>query len=129
MAWALIRTSDNVWLSGPHEQEPTPGDGEHVVEIAIGWPDTCEWSPSRGGFVDIAAASSTITKLQFQRRFTMQERIAIRASTDPIVVDYRELGTLAESIELTDADVVAGLGYLESEGLIGTGRAAEILTP
>lgn len=129
MSWALIRSSDNIWLSGPHDEAPVPGEGEHVVQIALGWPDTAEWSPSRGGFVDIVAPTTTITRLQFQRRFSLPERIAIRASSDPIVIDYREMGQLAEAIDLTDADVVQGVGYLEAQGLIGPGRAAEILTP
>ncbi len=128
MAWALIRTADQVWLSGPHEAEPTPAAGEETLVIALGWPDTCEWSPSRGGFVDVVVARQTLTRLQFQRRFTIEERIAIRASTDPLVIDYRELCSVAEDIELTDADVVAGITYLEAEAVIASGRAAEILT-
>lgn len=127
--WALIRRSDNVWLSGPHADQPEAGPDEYAVMIALGWPERVEWSASRAGFVDIVAPSRVITRLAFQRRFTLAERIAIRESTDPIVVDYREMGQLAEAIDLADADVVVGLHYLEAEGLIAQGRAVEILGP
>ena len=128
MTWALIRNSDNAWLAGPLEVEPETGENERAIVIALGWPDTCEWSPSRSGFVDLVQTVGTRrTKLQFQRLFTLAERIAVRASGDPIVVDYRELGQLAEDIDLADADVVSGVNYLETIGLIGSGRAAQIL--
>ena len=86
-----------------------------------------EWSPSRGGFVDLMTAGPLLTKLQFQRLFTQAERIAVRAADNPAIVDYRELGLLADGIDLADADVIAGVGYLEASGLIGSGRAAEVL--
>lgn len=129
MTWALIRISDNAWLDGPLDEEPQPGDGERVVEVALGYPDKVLWSPALGGFVDVVtpAPASLISRLQFQRRFTLAERIAIRSSNDPVVIDYRELGQLAEQIDLNDEDVIVGLGYLEQLGLIGQGRAAEIL--
>jgi len=52
MSWALIATSDNRWLSGPLDEEPTPADGECVIQVALGYPDTCMWSQATGGFVD-----------------------------------------------------------------------------
>lgn len=128
MTWAVIRISDNLWLSGPHEEAPEPGEGERLIEVALGYPDTCEWSPSRGGFVDIIVPTSLLSRLAFQRLFTVTERTAIRQSTDPLVVDWRELAAVAEQIDLADADVIDGVNYLEAEELIGTGRAAEILS-
>lgn len=68
-----------------------------------------------------------LTQLAFLRRFTAPERIAIRASTDPIIVDFLHLLTLAQDIELADPDTVAGVNYLEQQGLLSAGRAAEIL--
>lgn len=68
-----------------------------------------------------------LTKLQFLRRFTTQERIAIRGSTNPVIVDFMQLLDLALDVRLDDPDTVDGLHYLESLNLIGVGRAAEIL--
>ncbi len=68
-----------------------------------------------------------LTKLQFLRLFTTAERIAIRASSDPVIVDFMQLLDLAQDVRLDDPDTVQGVHYLESEGLIAPGRAAEIL--
>lgn len=68
-----------------------------------------------------------LTKLQFLRLFTAPERIAIRASSDPVIVDFMQLLDLAQDVRLDDPDTVQGLHYLESDGLIAPGRAHEIL--
>lgn len=68
-----------------------------------------------------------LTKLQFLRLFTTGERIAIRASSDPVIVDFLQLLDLAQDVRLDDPDTIQGLHYLEAEGLIAPGRAAEIL--
>jgi len=68
-----------------------------------------------------------ITKLSFLQRFTQEERIAIRTSTDPIVVDFLELLSMAQDVDTAYPDTIAGVNYLESTGLVGEGRAAEIL--
>jgi len=70
-----------------------------------------------------------LTKLQFLRRFTAPERIAIRASADPLIVDFMQLLDLAQDVRLDDPDTQAGVAYLEQQTLIAEGRAAEILTP
>ena len=72
---------------------------------------------------------SQLTKLQFLRRFTAQERIAIRASMNPAIADFLQLLDLAQDVRLDDPDTVAGVQYLEQETLLAAGRAAEILTP
>lgn len=75
----------------------------------------------------VAAPSAPLTQLNFLRRFTAPERIAIRASADPVVIDFLHLLSLAQSVRLDDADTLAGVGYLEQAGLVAVGRAAEIL--
>lgn len=71
-----------------------------------------------------------LTQLMFLRLFTAQERIAIKAAanTDPIVEDFLYLLNLAQDINLQDVDTVAGVNYLEQQGLIAPNRAQEILT-
>jgi hypothetical protein len=125
MRYALIGP-ENEWLAGPLDEEPVAGTGERVEIVALGYPETVSWSQELNGFVDIGPPA-LLSKLQFQRLFTQAERIAVRGSADPLIVDYRELGQLADGIDLTDPDVIAGVGYLEVSGLIGTGRAAEVL--
>ena len=68
-----------------------------------------------------------LTQLAFLRRFTAPERIAIRASTDPIIQDFLQLVSLAQDILVTDPDTIMGVGYLAQQGYIAPDRVAEIL--
>lgn len=71
--------------------------------------------------------SVPISKLTFLRRFTAPERIAIRASVDPIIVDFMGLLDMASEVMLDDPDTMAAVGYFEQQGLLTAGRAEEIL--
>lgn len=71
----------------------------------------------------------SLSQLSFLRKFTAEERIAIRTSIDPIIIDFLHLLNIAQDINLSDPDTVAGVNYLESIGLLDTGRATTILTP
>lgn len=71
----------------------------------------------------------TISKLDFLRRFTAEERIAIRSSIDPVIIDFLYLLDLAQEVNLTDSDTIAGVTYCESINLLAEGRATQILTP
>lgn len=70
-----------------------------------------------------------LTKLEYLRRFTQDERIAIRqaASASPVLDDYLRLLELAEDVTLTDPDTMAAVAMLEAVGLLVAGRAEEIL--
>lgn len=82
-----------------------------------------------GAFVKAPRPIQPITKLQFLRRFTAEERIAIRASTDPVIVDFMALLDLAEDVRVDDPDTTAAVAYLTALGLLATDRDAEILAP
>jgi hypothetical protein len=71
----------------------------------------------------------TWTKLEYLRRFTQVERIAIRgaAKVSPELEDYVALLELASDVCSDDPDIVGALTMLEAVGLIGAGRAQEIL--
>ena len=69
----------------------------------------------------------SLTQLEFLRRFSAEERIAIRSSDNPIIVDFLHLLNLAQEIKTDDPDTIAGVNYLETLNLIAEGRAAEIL--
>lgn len=74
-----------------------------------------------------------ISGVAYLRRFTKDERIAIRgaASQSPVLDDYLKLldATIAQGgiVNLDDEDTVAAVGLLEQVGLIADGRGAEIL--
>lgn len=71
-----------------------------------------------------------ITLLALNLRFTRAERDAIRAAevTDPDVSDIMYLMHQASFISLNDPTTIQGLQALEYKGLLGAGRANEILT-
>ena len=75
------------------------------------------------------AQQRLITKLEYLRRFTTAERVAIRAAAaaNPVLEDYLKLMELAQEINLDDADTVAAVQMLEQSGLIASGRATEVL--
>lgn len=72
-----------------------------------------------------------IPVVEFLRRFTRQERIDIReaATTNAVIADYQYLLDRTDSVHLNDADLIAGIEYLETAGTIAAGRAVQILTP
>lgn len=72
-------------------------------------------------------STPTIAPLTFLRRFTAPERVAIRSSHDPYVVDFLDLLNKATEISNADPDVQGGMAYLVSLGLLSQARADEIL--
>lgn len=70
---------------------------------------------------------AVLSPLAFLRRFTADERVAIRGSVDPYVQDFYHLLDKATEVRLDDPDTVAGMGYLVSIGLLTQPRADAIL--
>jgi hypothetical protein len=117
------------------------GDGSMYSNIV--W-DAGSPLPSQSELDNWIAANPTagstafsITKYEFRKLFTLAERVAVdnvQANT-AIPAQYRAmLLTMAKDLELSavvelhNPDVAAGVGLLESLGLIGVGRAARILS-
>lgn len=84
--------------------------------------------------------NTTLTKLAFRRLFTQDELVALELAKidDPnaaieqrtMAAHLRVFDTLlsqADYVDLTDMSTIAGVHALEGWGLIGPGRAAEIL--
>lgn len=84
-----------------------------------------------------AQAERVLTKYQFRKLFTFSERITIdnfamnpnlsvqnKAVLSTIMKDLEVSG----SVELDNPDVAQGIGFLEQVGLIGAGRAAQIIS-
>jgi len=78
---------------------------------------------------DVVPTAWTWTKLEYLRRFTQDERIAIRTAAKqvPALEDYLQLMELATEVRSDDPDVMSALTMLEGAGLICAGRAQEIL--
>lgn len=74
-------------------------------------------------------SNKSLTHLEFLRRFTSDERIAITQAglSNTAISDYVKMLDVAKFINTTDSDVAAGVQALEVAGVIDVGRAAEIL--
>ena len=72
-------------------------------------------------------AETQLSRLAFLRRFTAEERIGIRASADPVIVDFLALLDLAQDVSTADPDTQAGIAYLVAQGLLTSTRAESIL--
>ena len=81
------------------------------------------------GSIEGVVVGRTLTKLEYLRRFTDKERIAIRAAAEQnaALADYLQLMEAAQDINTGDEDTVAAVTMLEQVGLIAAGRAQEIL--
>ncbi len=82
------------------------------------------WDFAADAFVK---SDTKLTHFAFLSRFSMAERIAIRASIDPVVIDMMQLMDAAEYVDMAEPATQQGVGYLASVGLIAAGRVAEIL--
>ena len=93
-------------------------DFDHTLEVE-----------APGAVTDVPVVAMTWTKLEYLRRFTQDERIAIRTAAKqvPALEDYVALLELATEVRSDDPDIIAALQMLEGAGLIGAGRAQEIL--
>ena len=101
------------------------------ADNAVEWPDYpfSEFNHIAEKIVEPAPVQRTLSKLEYLRRFTTAERVAIRAaaSANPVLDDYLKLMELAQEINLDDPDTIAAVGMLEQAGLIAAGRAVEVL--
>ena len=118
------------------------GDGsvyeELVWDAGANIPDQATLDTWIAANPDITPGDGVVlTKYQFRQLFTLNERIAIdnAGSNTAIPSNYRAmLLTMAKDMELSaevqlsKPDTIAGVGFLEQLGLIGTGRAAQVLS-
>lgn len=82
------------------------------------------WDADNDQFV---LSTGVLTKLQFMNRFTTAERITVRSSTYPVVVDIMKMLDVAEYINTKDPLTVQAIGYLGAVGLLSASRVSEIL--
>lgn len=77
----------------------------------------------------VPTPKTILTPYEFLKRFTSEERKAIKAATltNPDVDDLWTMFTVAQDIDLKNTDTINGVDALESLGILAEGRAAEIL--
>ena len=76
----------------------------------------------------VPVPQTVITSKAFVQRMTGAEREAFFSSADPKVVMVKWWLSFSGDVNLEDPDVITGANLLENRGIIGPGRAAEILT-
>jgi hypothetical protein len=82
---------------------------------------------SAGTLDNAVKAIRKITKRSFMQRFDQAERIAIRKSTDDIVIDIHEDLKMASNVDLDLVDTVSAVAYLDSVGLLTATSQADLL--
>ena len=77
----------------------------------------------------VAPIGRRMSKLDYLRLFTQEERIAIRAAgkVNTVVEDYLHLLELTDEVNTGDAEVGEALAMLEAGGLLAVGRRNEVL--
>lgn len=93
-------------------------------------PDLTQWYWHPGSLAFLKyPQKDTLTKLEFLRRFTQAERIAIRefAKTDVLIDDFMQLLDIAEFIDPSDQDTNNALQYLAYKSIINPSRINEVL--
>lgn len=109
---------------------PAPNQAHCTRAIDADSVDIAAWNTQTLRFDDEHKTNpATLSKLEYLRRFTSDERVTIRqaAKVTPVLEDYLAMLELAEEINTGDADTITAVNMLEQAGLIAPGRAAEVL--
>lgn len=79
--------------------------------------------------VNIGQATFVWPAWEFKRKFTRDERIAVRelAKTDAVAADLLDILDSAPEIRSDDPDIVSAMLHLEEAGTIQSGRVAQIM--
>lgn len=131
----IIYVTDNNALISSTNNLPVRADGSVVRQ----GDDDALANPSFGQTAEVVVSDPPTVPpawnaLDFKRRFTTAEQIAIYTAAKTVVlvqVFIALLDTAAACgvmIHADDPDVIAGINAYEAAGLIATGRAAQILS-
>lgn len=128
MSWyAVYHSTDGALVSvGSSVADPLPSGLASKTYATRPDQGQVRWNPTLLDFEPYKVAP-VLSRVQYAQRFTAAERKAIRDSTDATAQDLEYQTRLADTIDLGSQNVINGVNYLESIGLIGVGRAAEIL--
>lgn len=97
----------------------------------VGWtydPQTDEFTDPTPEPEPVDWTREPLSRFEFLKGFSTQERITIRNSTDPIITDAMELFREAGAIYLAYQDTQDLIGYMAQQGVLTPARAAEILS-
>lgn len=111
------------------ETEPTQAQVDRVAEMFVLQQQLAQLQNSPVPATEPEPVSRVLTKTQYMNRFTDAELGAIY-STAKVVVSVQvwlERFNAATEINLDSSNVIGGLHTMEAAGLIGAGRANEIL--
>lgn len=139
MQYAIIE--NNIIVNVAEADAPLADNWEPLqADAGIGWTRTGAGQPFEAPAVESAAQDTRLTRLAFRNRFTQAEKVMLElaALDDPTApMPQRQqaaairvhLADVAAStfIDLAAQDTRAGVQALETGGLIGVGRALEIL--
>ena len=89
--------------------------------------DLSLWDTTSKSFLEHVKDEFIVTKLQFMSRFTSDERTAVRNSTDSNIVDFLNLMSMAENIDLKNATVINAVNYIAYVINMSSTRVNEIL--
>jgi hypothetical protein len=78
----------------------------------------------------VAAKPPKVSVIEYKMLFTSAERIATKASVDPVIVDLQELmnDPRTVNVDLSLQSISDALDYMTFLGILAVGRKAEILT-
>lgn len=78
----------------------------------------------------VAPKPPKVSVIEYKMLFTSAERIATKASVDPVIVDLQELmnDPRTVNVDLSLQSISDALDYMTFIGLIAAGRKSEILT-
>jgi hypothetical protein len=121
----LARVDTEVCPPGYEPSTAEAADAFVADAIAAGWTSAPLPSPPPS-----PPAPTIWTALEFMRRFTQSERLAIITAgrTDAAVEDIRSQLAASNEVISDDPSLVAGLIYLVSKGLLTPERKTAILT-
>lgn len=108
----------------PFDWVPLPGVSVVTYDEEIPDLNKVEWDEAEQCLVH---KTVILTRLEFLSKFTLEERIAIRNSSDLVVKDILNLIEMVPYIDVTDKRTIDMINYLVGVGLINSSRIVEIL--
>lgn len=134
----ILATGANVGEPGPLPAELVGWPDEALADVSKAAPQAAQQLGYAGhGFFPVEEPAppppppvDELNKIDFLRLFTQAERITIRqaANANDLIQDYQAMLDAAAVVRLSDPDIQTGVPLLEIGGLIGPGRAAQILS-
>lgn len=122
--FARYTTATGVLIAENLAEQPASAEGVTVIAMppsAVA--GVTVWSAAAKGYVD---PPEPMPLLDYLRLWTIEERIAVRASDNAVLVDAYFLLLATPTVDLGNADVLAGIALAESLGILTEARANRI---